>query len=45
MCGADQSEGAEVEVDDRLRAVAAKSPNSGYLLVHEPVLVAYGATA
>ena len=32
-------------VDEQLRSVAAKSPNFGYLLVHEPLLVAYGATA
>jgi type I restriction enzyme R subunit len=34
-----------VGVDDQVRAVATKSPNFGYLLVHEPVLVAYGAAA
>jgi type I restriction enzyme R subunit len=34
-----------VEIDEQLRAVAAKSPNFGYLLMHEPVLVAYGAAA
>lgn len=32
-------------LDDQLRAAAARTPNFGYLLDHEPVLVAYGAAA
>ncbi len=31
--------------DERLRLLAERSTNFGFLLVHEPLLVSYGATA
>ncbi|MPZ64320.1 MAG: hypothetical protein GEU83_01930 [Pseudonocardiaceae bacterium] len=31
--------------DERLRALAQRSANFGFLLAHEPLLVSYGATA
>jgi type I restriction enzyme, R subunit len=34
-----------VGADDHLREVAARTSNFGYLLAHEPLLVAYGAAA
>lgn len=31
--------------DERLRLLAERSANFGFLLAHEPLLVSYGATA